>query len=103
LFSDASGRNWLGARPDACGRDYDIPPDERGEVNDFAFSPDSKEDLLHRGAGQDWKPISTKWRAFSLVADGGPVSRKRLRDRTRDLTGILRIRRTDSTLRITRN
>jgi len=50
--------------------DYDIPPDERGEVNDFAFSPDSKE-LCYTAVPDKMEAISTNGELFLIPAAGG--------------------------------
>src|SRR5260221_7474469 len=52
------------------GADYDIPPDERGEVNDFAFSPDGKEVGDTRGPANA-VAISTNGEMFLGPAAGG--------------------------------
>ena len=87
------------ARDLTPGANYDIPPDERGEVNDFAFSPDGKE-ICYTAVPDKVEAISTNGELFAVpVAAARP---KRLR-RIRDLTGIRCIRRMDNTLPITRN
>jgi dipeptidyl aminopeptidase/acylaminoacyl peptidase len=50
--------------------DYDIPPDERGEVNDFAFSPDSKE-ICYTAVPDKIEAISTNGELFLVPAAGG--------------------------------
>jgi len=50
--------------------DYDIPPDERGEVNDLAFSPDSKE-LCYTAVPDKMEAISTNGELFLIPAAGG--------------------------------
>ena len=50
--------------------DYDIPPDERGEVNDFAFSPDSKE-ICYTAVPDKMEAISTNGELFLVPMAGG--------------------------------
>jgi len=50
--------------------DYDIPPDERGEVSDFAFSPDSKE-ICYTAVPDRVEAISTNGELFIVPAAGG--------------------------------
>ena len=50
--------------------DYDIPPDERGEVSDFAFSPDSKE-ICYTAVPDKVEAISTNGELFIVPAAGG--------------------------------
>ena len=50
--------------------DYDIPPDERGEVSDFAFSPDSKE-ICYTAVPDKVEAISTNGELFIVPTAGG--------------------------------
>jgi dipeptidyl aminopeptidase/acylaminoacyl peptidase len=50
--------------------DYDIPPDERGEVSDFAFSPDSKE-ICYTAVRDKVEAISTNGELFLVPTAGG--------------------------------
>jgi len=50
--------------------DYDIPPDERGEVTDFAFSPDSKE-ICYTAVPDKVEAISTNGELFLVPVAGG--------------------------------
>jgi dipeptidyl aminopeptidase/acylaminoacyl peptidase len=50
--------------------DYDIPPDERGEVSDFAFSPDSKE-ICYTAVPDKMEAISTNGELFLVLMAGG--------------------------------
>ena len=50
--------------------DYDIPPDERGEVNDFAFSPDGKE-ICYTAVPDEMEAISTNGELFLVPTAGG--------------------------------
>jgi dipeptidyl aminopeptidase/acylaminoacyl peptidase len=50
--------------------DYDIPPDERGEVSDFAFSPDSKE-ICYTAVPDKVEAISTNGELFLVPTAGG--------------------------------
>ena len=50
--------------------DYDIPPDERGEVSDFAFSPDSKE-ICYTAVPDKVEAISTNGELFVVPVAGG--------------------------------
>jgi dipeptidyl aminopeptidase/acylaminoacyl peptidase len=50
--------------------DYDIPPDERGDVNDFAFSPDSKE-ICYTAVPDKMEAISTNGELFLVPVSGG--------------------------------
>ena len=50
--------------------DYDIPPDERGEVNDFAFSPDGKE-ICYTAVPDKMEAISTNGELFLVPTAGG--------------------------------
>jgi len=50
--------------------DYDIPPDGRGEVSDFAFSPDSKE-ICYTAVLDKVEAISTNGELFIVPAAGG--------------------------------
>jgi dipeptidyl aminopeptidase/acylaminoacyl peptidase len=60
-----------GAPRDATPRaDYDVPPDERGDANDFAFSPDSKE-ICFTAVTERPEAISTNGDLFLVPAAGG--------------------------------
>ena len=50
--------------------DYDIPPDERGEASDFAFSPDSKE-ICYTAVPDKVEAISTNGELFVVPVAGG--------------------------------
>jgi dipeptidyl aminopeptidase/acylaminoacyl peptidase len=50
--------------------DYDIPPDERGDVSDFAFSPDSKE-ICYTAVPDKVEAISTNGELFLVPVAGG--------------------------------
>jgi len=50
--------------------DYDIPPDERGEVSDFAFSPDGKE-ICYTAVPDEMEAISTNGELFLVPTAGG--------------------------------
>src|SRR5579863_5724224 len=58
------------ARDLTPGADYDIPPDERGEVNDFAFSPDGKE-ICYTAVPDKMEAISTNGELFVVPVTGG--------------------------------
>src|SRR5579864_4841012 len=53
--------------------DYDVPPDERGDANDFAFSPDSKE-LCFTAVTDRPEAISTNGDLFVVSTSGGERS-----------------------------
>ncbi len=50
--------------------DYDIPPDERGDVSDIAFSPDSKE-ICYTAVPDKVEAISTNGELFVVPVAGG--------------------------------
>jgi dipeptidyl aminopeptidase/acylaminoacyl peptidase len=50
--------------------DYDIPPDERGETSDFAFSPDGKE-ICYTAVPDKVEAISTNGELFLVPTAGG--------------------------------
>jgi dipeptidyl aminopeptidase/acylaminoacyl peptidase len=50
--------------------DYDIPPGERGEVSDFAFSPDGKE-ICYTAVPDKMEAISTNGELFVVQVAGG--------------------------------
>jgi len=50
--------------------DYDIPPDERGEASDFAFSPDGKE-ICYTAVPDKVEAISTNGELFVVPVAGG--------------------------------
>ena len=50
--------------------DYDIPPGERGEVSDFAFSPDGKE-ICYTAVPDKMEAISTNGELFLVPVAGG--------------------------------
>jgi dipeptidyl aminopeptidase/acylaminoacyl peptidase len=54
--------------------DYDVPPDERGDANDFNFSPDSKE-LCFTAVTDRPEAISTNGDLFIVPASGGEPKR----------------------------
>jgi dipeptidyl aminopeptidase/acylaminoacyl peptidase len=54
--------------------DYDVPPDERGDANDFSFSPDSKE-LCFTAVTDRPEAISTNGDLFVAPVDGGEPKR----------------------------
>ncbi len=54
--------------------DYDVPPDERGDANDFAFSPDSKE-LCFTAVTDRPEAISTNGDLFLVPTSGGDAKR----------------------------
>ncbi len=54
--------------------DYDVPPDERGDANDFNFSPDSKE-LCFTAVTDRPEAISTNGDLFLVSANGGEPKR----------------------------
>ena len=58
------------ARDLTPGADHDIPPDERGEVNDFAFSPDGKE-ICYTAVPDKVEAISTNGELFIVPVAGG--------------------------------
>jgi dipeptidyl aminopeptidase/acylaminoacyl peptidase len=54
--------------------DYDVPPDERGDASDFAFSPDGKE-LCFTAVTDRPEAISTNGDLFLVPAAGGGAKR----------------------------
>jgi dipeptidyl aminopeptidase/acylaminoacyl peptidase len=54
--------------------DYDVPPDERGDANDFSFSPDSKE-LCFTAVTDRPEAISTNGDLFLVAAEGSEPKR----------------------------
>jgi dipeptidyl aminopeptidase/acylaminoacyl peptidase len=50
--------------------DYDIPPDERGDADDFAFSPDGKE-ICYTAVPDKMEAISTNGELFLVPVAGG--------------------------------
>jgi dipeptidyl aminopeptidase/acylaminoacyl peptidase len=54
--------------------DYDVPPDERGDANDFAFSPDSKE-ICFTAVTDRPEAISTNGDLFLVATSGGDPKR----------------------------
>jgi dipeptidyl aminopeptidase/acylaminoacyl peptidase len=54
--------------------DYDVPPDERGDANDFAFSPDSQE-LCFTAVTERPEAISTNADLFLVSTSGGEAKR----------------------------
>jgi dipeptidyl aminopeptidase/acylaminoacyl peptidase len=54
--------------------DYDVPPDERGDANDFAFSPDGKE-LCFTAVTDRPEAISTNGDLFLVSTSGGDAKR----------------------------
>src|SRR6202049_3114920 len=64
-----------GAPRDVTARaDYDVPPDERGDANDFSFSPDSKE-LCFTAVTDRPEAISTNGDLFVVSVEGGEAKR----------------------------
>lgn len=57
-----------------AGADYDVPPDERGDASDFAFSPDSKE-LCFTAVTDRPEAISTNGDLFLAPTAGGEPRR----------------------------
>jgi dipeptidyl aminopeptidase/acylaminoacyl peptidase len=53
---------------------YDVPPDERGDANDFSFSPDGKE-LCFTAVTDRPEAISTNGDLFTIPVDGGEPKR----------------------------
>jgi dipeptidyl aminopeptidase/acylaminoacyl peptidase len=66
--------NGGAARDVTAHADYDVPPDERGDANDFSFSPDSKE-LCFTAVTDRPEAISTNGDLFVVAADGGEPKR----------------------------
>ncbi len=54
--------------------DYDVPPDERGDASDFAFSPDSKE-ICFTAVTDRPEAISTNGDLFVVRTSGGEAKR----------------------------
>jgi len=54
--------------------DYDIPPDERGDANDFAFSPDGKE-ICYTAVPDKVEAISTNGELFLVPVAGGEAKK----------------------------
>lgn len=54
------------------GRNYDVPPDERGGSEDFNFSPDSKE-LCFTAVTDKVEAISTNGDLFTVPVAGGDI------------------------------
>jgi dipeptidyl aminopeptidase/acylaminoacyl peptidase len=54
--------------------DFDVPPDQRGDANDFAFSPDSKE-LCFTAVTDRPEAISTNGDLFLVPTSGGEPKR----------------------------
>jgi dipeptidyl aminopeptidase/acylaminoacyl peptidase len=54
--------------------DYDVPPDERGDANDFAFSPDSKE-ICFTAVTDRPEATSTNGDLFLVPTSGGEPNR----------------------------
>jgi len=64
-----------GAPRDVTPRaDYDVPPDERGDADDFAFSPDGKE-LCFTAVTDRPEAISTNGDLFIVPVSGGEPKR----------------------------
>ncbi len=57
-----------------AGADYDVPPDERGDANDFSFSPDGKE-LCFTAVTDRPEAISTNGDLFLVPFNGGEPKR----------------------------
>lgn len=62
------------ARDLTPGADYDIPPDQRGEANDFNFSPDSQE-ICYTAVTDKVEAISTNGDLFIVPVAGGESKR----------------------------
>jgi dipeptidyl aminopeptidase/acylaminoacyl peptidase len=56
------------------GGDYDVPPDERGDANDFNFSPDNKE-ICFTAVTDRPEAISTNGDLFLIPTGGGEARR----------------------------
>ena len=56
------------------GASYDVPPDQRGDVNDFSFSPDSQE-LCFTAVTDKVEATSTNGDLFLISASGGETKR----------------------------
>jgi dipeptidyl aminopeptidase/acylaminoacyl peptidase len=54
--------------------EYDVPPDERGDANDFAFSPDSRE-ICYTAVTDRPEAISTNGDLFLVPTNGGETRR----------------------------
>lgn len=70
LISSAGGT----PRDLTLGADYDVPPDERGDAEDIAFSPDSKE-LCFTAVTDRPEATSTNGDLFTVSLDGGEPRR----------------------------
>jgi len=57
-----------------AGADYDVPPDQRGDANDIAFSPDSGE-LCFTALTDKVEAISTNGDLFTVPVAGGTPKR----------------------------
>jgi dipeptidyl aminopeptidase/acylaminoacyl peptidase len=68
--ADGSGA----ARDLIPGADYDVPPDQRGDANDFNFSPDSKE-ICFTAVTDKVEAISTNGDLFTVPVAGGETKR----------------------------
>jgi dipeptidyl aminopeptidase/acylaminoacyl peptidase len=66
--------NGGAARDLTAGADYDVPPDERGDANDFAFSPDGTE-ICFTAVTDRPEAISTNGDLFVVSIDGGDAKR----------------------------
>jgi Tol biopolymer transport system component len=66
--------NGGAARDLTAGADYDVPPDERGDASDFAFSPDSME-LCFTAVTDRPEAISTNGDLFLVSINGGEAKR----------------------------
>ena len=53
-----------------AGADYDVPPDERGDAEDIAFSPDSRE-ICFTAVADRPEATSTNGDLFTVSLDGG--------------------------------
>jgi dipeptidyl aminopeptidase/acylaminoacyl peptidase len=62
------------ARDLVPGADYDVPPDERGEVSDISFSPDGKE-ICFTAVTDKVEAISTNGDLFLVPVAGGEAKR----------------------------
>ena len=68
------GANGGAPRDATPHADYDVPPDERGDANDFAFSADSKE-LCFTAVTDRPEAISTNGDLFLVATSGGEAKR----------------------------
>ena len=74
LFLVATGGNGGAPHDLTAGADYDVPPDERGDANDYAFSPDGKE-ICFTAVTDRPEAISTNGDLFVVPVSGGEPKR----------------------------